>query len=57
VIYRLGEELSVRMPRHTGAIRQARKEAEWLPQLAPHLPLAVLVPVAVGKPDFGSPSP
>lgn len=43
--------------RHTGAIRQARKEAEWLPRLAPHLPLAVPVPVAVGEPDFGYPWP
>jgi aminoglycoside phosphotransferase (APT) family kinase protein len=37
VIFRLGSELSVRLPRHTGAIRQARKEAQWLPRLAPVL--------------------
>ncbi|MER5177632.1 aminoglycoside phosphotransferase family protein [Streptomyces sp. NPDC002896] len=55
VIYRLGEELSVRLPRHAGAIAQARKESEWLPRLAPHLPLAVPVPVGVGEPDFGYP--
>ncbi|WJY43304.1 aminoglycoside phosphotransferase family protein (plasmid) [Streptomyces sp. P9-2B-2] len=53
VIYRLGDELSVRLPRHAGAIGQARKEYEWLPRLAPHLPLAIPVPVAVGEPDFG----
>jgi aminoglycoside phosphotransferase (APT) family kinase protein len=57
VIYRLGEELSVRLPRHAGAIGQARKEFEWLPRLAPHLPLAVPVPVGVGDPDFGYPWP
>lgn len=57
VIYRLGEGLSVRLPRHAGAIGQARKEAEWLPRLAPHLPLAVPVPVGVGEPDFGYPWP
>lgn len=57
VIYRLGEELSVRLPRHSGAIGQARKEFRWLPQLAPHLPLAVPVPVGVGDPDFGYPWP
>ncbi len=57
VIYRLGEELSVRLPRHSGAIGQARKEAEWLPRLAPRLPLAVPVPVAVGEPGFGYPWP
>ncbi|MEV7141829.1 aminoglycoside phosphotransferase family protein [Streptomyces tauricus] len=57
VIYRLGEELSVRLPRHSGAIVQARKEAEWLPRLAPRLPLAVPVPVAVGEPGLGYPWP
>ncbi|WP_405801458.1 aminoglycoside phosphotransferase family protein [Streptomyces sp. NBC_01506] len=57
VIYRLGEDLSVRLPRHAGAIRQAMKESEWLPALAPHLPLAIPVPVAVGEPDFGYPWP
>ncbi|MFG2541622.1 aminoglycoside phosphotransferase family protein [Streptomyces sp. NPDC048594] len=57
VIYRLGEELSVRLPRHSGAIGQARKELQWLPQLAPHLPLAIPVPVGVGEPDFGYPWP
>lgn len=55
VIYRLGEKLSVRLPRHAGAIGQAKKESEWLPRLAPHLPLAIPVPVGVGDPDFGYP--
>ncbi|MGN9787151.1 aminoglycoside phosphotransferase family protein [Nonomuraea sp. ZG12] len=55
VIYRLGEELSVRLPRHAGAIGQAEKEREWLPRLAPRLPLAIPVPVGVGEPDFGYP--
>ncbi|MYR88905.1 phosphotransferase [Streptomyces sp. SID685] len=57
VIYRLGEDLSVRLPRHAGAIRQAIKESEWLPRLAPHLPLAIPVPAGVGEPDFGYPWP
>ncbi|MFH8609113.1 aminoglycoside phosphotransferase family protein [Streptomyces sp. NPDC018029] len=57
VIYRLGEELAVRLPRHAGAVGQARKEFEWLPRLAPHLPLAIPVPVGVGEPDFGYPWP
>ncbi|WP_327107863.1 aminoglycoside phosphotransferase family protein [Nonomuraea glycinis] len=55
VIYRLGERLSVRLPRHAGAIGQAEKELEWLPRLAPRLPLAIPVPVGVGEPDFGYP--
>jgi aminoglycoside phosphotransferase (APT) family kinase protein len=33
------------------------KESEWLPRLAPHLPLAIPVAVAVGEPDFGYPWP
>ncbi|MEU7744658.1 aminoglycoside phosphotransferase family protein [Nonomuraea sp. NPDC049158] len=57
VIYRLGEELSVRLPRHTGAIGQAKKEYEWLPRLAPHLPLAIPVPAGVGEPGYGYPWP
>lgn len=55
VIYRLGEQLSVRLPRHDGAIGQAEKELEWLPRLAPRLPLAIPVPVGVGEPAFGYP--
>jgi aminoglycoside phosphotransferase (APT) family kinase protein len=57
VIYRLGDELSVRLPRHRGAIGQAAKEFHWLPRLAPHLPLAIPVPVGVGRPDLGYPWP
>jgi aminoglycoside phosphotransferase (APT) family kinase protein len=57
VIHRLGDELSVRLPRHAGAIGQARKELEWLPRLASHLPLLVPAPVEVGEPDFGYPWP
>jgi len=55
VIHRLGDELSVRLPRHEGAIGQARIEAEWLPWLGPRLPLAVPTPVAVGEPALGYP--
>lgn len=57
VIHRLGDELSVRLPRRADVLGQARKEAEWLPRLAPHLPLAVPVPVEVGEPAHGYPWP
>lgn len=57
VIFRLGDDLSVRLPRHDGAITQARKEAYWLPRLAPQLPLRIPEPVAVGEPDHGYPWP
>jgi aminoglycoside phosphotransferase (APT) family kinase protein len=54
-IYRLGEHLAARLPRITRAIGQAAKEAEWLPRLAPHLPLAVPVPLAMGRAAEGYP--
>jgi aminoglycoside phosphotransferase (APT) family kinase protein len=55
-IYRLGDQLAVRLPRHPGwASEQAAKEARWLPRFAPHLPLAVPVPVAMGRPAEGYP--
>ncbi|GAA2298554.1 aminoglycoside phosphotransferase family protein [Streptomyces kunmingensis] len=57
VIHRLGDELSVRLPRHSGAIGQAEKEWYWLPRLAPGLPLTVPEPVAVGRPALGYPWP
>ncbi len=57
VIYRLGTELAVRLPCHSGPIGHIAKEFEWLPQLAPHLPLAIPVPVAKGRPGFGYPWP
>ncbi|MGC3858803.1 aminoglycoside phosphotransferase family protein [Micromonospora chersina] len=54
-IYRLGDDLAVRLPRIGWATRQAAREAEWLPRLAPHLPLALPVPVAMGRPAEGYP--
>lgn len=54
-IYRLGQHLAARLPRIGWATDQAAKEAEWLPRLAPQLPLALPVPVAMGQPDVGYP--
>jgi aminoglycoside phosphotransferase (APT) family kinase protein len=54
-IYRLGEHLAARLPRIAWATRQAAKEAEWLPRLAPHLPLAVPVQLAMGHAAEGYP--
>src|SRR5947207_15588891 len=54
-IYRLGDDLAARLPRIGWATEQAAKEAEWLPKLAPHLPLAVPVQVAMGRPAEGYP--
>lgn len=54
-IYRLGADLAVRLPRIGWATAQAAREAEWLPKLAPHLPLALPVPLAMGRPAAGYP--
>lgn len=54
-IYRLGDHLSARLPRIEWATRQAAKEAQWLPKLAPHVPLAVPVQLAMGRPAEGYP--
>lgn len=54
-IYRLGDQLAARLPRIEWATAQAAKEARWLPRLAPHLPLAVPVPLAMGHPAAGYP--
>jgi aminoglycoside phosphotransferase (APT) family kinase protein len=54
-IYRLGDNLAARLPRIAWATKQAAKEAEWLPKLAPHLPLEIPVPLAMGQPAEGYP--
>jgi aminoglycoside phosphotransferase (APT) family kinase protein len=54
-IYRLGDHLVARLPRIEWATKQAAKEAEWLPRLAPHLPLALPVQLAMGRPAEGYP--
>ena len=54
-IFRLGDDLSVRLPKIGWAARQGEKEDRWLPVLAPHLPVDVPVPVAVGEPAEGYP--
>lgn len=56
-IYRLGDELAVRLPRVAGASGQVDTEHRWLPRLAPHLPLAIPVPLALGQPGEGYPWP
>lgn len=56
-IFRLGDELVARLPRIHWAVGQSDKEFEWLPRLAPYLPLAVPTPLRKGAPAFGYPWP
>jgi aminoglycoside phosphotransferase (APT) family kinase protein len=54
-IWRLGDDLVVRLPRIHWAAEQVDREATWLARLAPHLPVAVPEPIAVGEPGHGYP--
>ncbi len=54
-LYRLGDELVARLPRREVNVGPLEKECRWLPVLAPQLPLAVPVPVAIGGPADGYP--
>ena len=54
-IFRLGEELSVRLARRAGPTQPESKELEWLPLLAPLLPVEIPVPVAQGRPSADYP--
>jgi aminoglycoside phosphotransferase (APT) family kinase protein len=54
-IFRLGDGLSVRLARRGGPTEPGSKEFEWLPRLAPLLPVAIPVPVAQGRPTEGYP--
>src|SRR5262245_4582623 len=55
VLYRLGDDLSVRLPRIHWAAGNGDKDFEWLPRLAPLLPVAIPVPLAKGMPAAGYP--
>ena len=54
-LFRLGEELLVRLPRQPGGSEAISKEAKWLPVLGPLLPVPVPQVVAVFDPDCGYP--
>lgn len=54
VIFRLGEQLSVRLPRRHLAATFIEHEQIWLPQL-PTLPIPIPLPYRLGCPDQGYP--
>ena len=56
-MYRLGDDMAVRLPRIESATAQVAKEQFWLPRLAPRLPLAIPLPLAKGEPSGGYPWP
>ena len=56
-MYRLGEDMVVRLPRIEWAVAAVDHERKWLPRLAPLLPVAIPVPLAAGRPGDGYPWP
>jgi aminoglycoside phosphotransferase (APT) family kinase protein len=54
-LYRLGDDMVLRIPRTERTSEALEKERRWLPRLAPQLPLAVPVPLGTGKPAEGYP--
>ncbi len=48
VMFRLGDELAVRLPRRQVAAELIVHEQTWLPRLAPQLTMPVPVPVRIG---------
>jgi aminoglycoside phosphotransferase (APT) family kinase protein len=55
--FRLGAEMSVRLPSADGYVQQVAKEHRWLPVLARRLPLPIPEPLARGVPGCGFPRP
>jgi aminoglycoside phosphotransferase (APT) family kinase protein len=55
IIFRLGDEYAVRLPRREMAAGPLLDEQRWLPELASRLPLPIPAPVRVGVPGRGYP--
>src|SRR5438132_5593149 len=54
-LYRLGDDMVVRLPRVERWAVAAEKEHEWLIKFAAQLPLAIPEPLAKGSPGDGYP--
>jgi aminoglycoside phosphotransferase (APT) family kinase protein len=57
VIFRLGNDLALRLPRRELAVALVRHEQAWLPGLVAGLPLTIPAPVRIGTPQDGYPWP
>src|SRR5262245_52841509 len=55
--FRLGDDMSVRLPSAARYVAQSEKEHFWLPRLAPQLPLPIPTPLAKGAPAENYPWP
>ena len=54
-LFRLGDDLVVRLPRRAIAAALIERELRWLPLLSPRLPLPIPVPLRGGQPGCGYP--
>jgi aminoglycoside phosphotransferase (APT) family kinase protein len=54
-LFRLGDDLVVRVPRRAISATLIEHEQRWLPRLSPRLPLPIPVPRRVGRPGCGFP--
>jgi aminoglycoside phosphotransferase (APT) family kinase protein len=55
--FRLGDDMSIRMPSADWYVPQVEKEHRWLPALAPDLPVPVPTPLEKGVPGCSFPRP
>ncbi|MDO8953640.1 MAG: aminoglycoside phosphotransferase family protein [Gammaproteobacteria bacterium] len=53
--FRLGNEMSIRLPSAEEYVSQVQKEQKWLPKIASHLPLPIPQPIAMGVPSVDYP--
>lgn len=56
-MYRLGDDMVVRMPKIDWAVDGIVKEQRWLPRLKPHVPVAIPEPLVQGEPAAEYPYP
>jgi GrpB-like predicted nucleotidyltransferase (UPF0157 family)/aminoglycoside phosphotransferase (APT) family kinase protein len=49
-LFRLGEQLAVRLPRRATSATLVHHEQRWLPLLSPQLPLSTPAPIRIGHP-------
>lgn len=56
-LYRLGDDLVVRLPRRASAVGLIENEQRWLPALAGRLTLPIPVPLRIGRPGGEYPWP
>jgi aminoglycoside phosphotransferase (APT) family kinase protein len=54
-MFRLGEDMAVRLPRVPWGVDDVVTERRWLPRLAPYLPVVIPAPIGEGRPAEGCP--